>query len=71
MEINRDAWYKPLTIAKHGLIKSLRGGCSKNFVLREIKSDRLTAKNVGKGRTVYYAVLGSDIIKYNKRYQVL
>lgn len=66
MTIRKDTYYKPIDISKHKLILSSRGSCSYNFVLDEIASGRLIAENRGRGKTPYFYVKGSDILKYRK-----
>jgi general stress protein YciG len=67
-----QTWYKPMEIAKQGLIQSSKGESGSiaghyNFVLELIKSDRLKAKNYTKGNgNPYYLVPESEIMRYHK-----
>lgn len=67
MKIKKDMYYKPRDIARLKLITSSRGQVSYNFVLDEIRAERLKAENRGGGKTPYFWVLGSDIIEYRKK----
>lgn len=70
MQIRKDVYYKPRDIAKLKLITSSRGGISYEFVLKEIKLNRLAAENRGMGKTPYFWVKGEAIIRYRKEHNL-
>lgn len=64
-------WYRPMEIAKQGLIVNSKGDRSTvsgnyNFVLELIKTGRLRAKNYAKGDKPYWLVPESEIERYHK-----
>lgn len=70
VKIEKDKFYRPRDIARFQLIKSSRGKCSYNFVLDEIASGNLKAENKGQGKTPYFWVKGSEILKYRKEHNL-
>lgn len=70
IKVEKDKFYRPRDIAKYKLIKSSRGQCSYNFVLDEIAAGRLKAENQGQGKTPYFWVKGSEILKYRKEHNL-
>lgn len=66
MKIKQDQYYKPRDVAKYKLIVSSRGDCSYNFVLDEIKAGRLVGENRGRGKTPYFWIKGSELLRYRK-----
>lgn len=64
-------WYRPREVAALGLIRNSTGGDNEdsnyNFILVQIKSGRLKARNYSEGKTrAYYLVSEESIKKYNK-----
>lgn len=68
-EIDPNKWYKPTIIAQNGWIqKPSINVVSSNYayVLQLIRNGSLSSKNYGNGKTPYFAVLGLEIIRFNK-----
>lgn len=69
--VDSKHWFKPMEVAKMGLIKNSRGAESSvmgnyNFILELIKSGRLKAKNYSPGsQRPYYLVSETEIEKYH------
>lgn len=71
-------WYKPMEIARLGLIKSsavsdndvYKGSIAGhyNYVLKLIKNGTLKAKNYSNGPRPYYLVPESEIERYHKTF---
>lgn len=70
MRIQKELYYKPRDIAKYKLITSSRGDCSYNFVLDEIRAGRLVGENRGRGKTPYFWVKGTEILRYRKEHNL-
>lgn len=62
-------WYRPMEIAKLGLIKNSVNSESVNsnyeFILGLIKSGRLRAKNYSKGNKPFWLVPESEVARYH------
>lgn len=63
-------WYKPMEIAKLGLIQNSKGGAGTtaghyNFICELIKSGQLKAKNYSRATKPYYLVPESEIDRYH------
>lgn len=63
-------WYKPMEIAKQGLIQSSKGDegtlwSHYYYIIRLINTGRLEAKNYSKGARPYYLVPQSEIERYH------
>jgi len=63
-EIDPERWYRPMEIAKAGWIRNAGNKGDYYYVLKLIKRGRLRARDFGLGKTPYYRVLGSEIIRY-------
>ncbi len=65
-------WYRPMEIAKLGLIKNSTGGDNVNsnyvYILKLIKTGRVRAKNYSAGKTdmVYWLVPEDEIERYHQ-----
>lgn len=62
-------WYRPMEIAKLGLIKNSVNSESVNsnyeFILGLIKTGRLRAKNYSKGNKPFWLVPESEVARYH------
>lgn len=62
-------WYRPMEIAKLGLIKNSVNSESVNsnyeYILGLIKSGRLRAKNYSKGNKPFWLVPESEVARYH------
>lgn len=63
-------WYKPMEIAKLGLIKNSKGDAGTvaghyDYIIELINSGRLRAKNYGKSKHPYWLVPEDEIARYH------
>lgn len=67
--IYNQKWYRPMEIAKLGLIKNSVNSESVNsnyeFILGLIKTGRLRAKNYSKGNKPFWLVPESEVARYH------
>lgn len=63
-EIEPEKKYKPREIARNNWIVNSKGKGDYYLVLKLINKNVLRARDVGNGKTPYYRVLGSEIIRY-------
>jgi len=63
-EINPERWYRPREIAQNNWICNSKGKGDYYLVLKLIRKNRLRARDFGLGKTPYYLVCGSEIIRY-------
>jgi len=63
-EIMPEAYYRPREIAENNWMIGYRGKNAYYYILKLIKLGRLRAKDFGLGKTPYYRVLGSDLLRY-------
>lgn len=63
-EIDPTQWYRPSQISDNMWMVGFQGKRSYFYILQLIKLNRLKAKNFGKGKTSYFRILGSDLIRY-------
>lgn len=66
-----EKWYRPREIASLGLIRNSTGGDNEmsnyNFILVQIKTGRLKARNYSESKSrAYYMVSEESIKDYNK-----
>lgn len=67
--INSQVWFKPMDIAKLGLIQNSKGSAGTisghyNFILDLIKSGKLKARNYSNGSRPYYLVHMEEVNRY-------
>ena len=69
-EINVEEWYRPRTIAEKQWINCASGNPSSNYyhILKLIGKNRLKARDFGLGKTKYFRVKGSDLLRYLETY---
>lgn len=68
--IRSKKWYKPMEVARLGLIKNSTGGdntlSNYLFILKLIKRGHLTAKNYSTTEHPYWLISEDEIAKYNE-----
>jgi hypothetical protein len=69
LQIEPRRWYKPMQIAKSGLIVNSVNQSDYNYVLRLIGSGKLQAQNYSTGEKAFFRVLGQWIIDYKRKYE--
>ncbi len=73
--IPHQTWFKPMDIAKMGLIQSSKGNAGTlnghyNFILDLIKAGQLKARNYSRGPRPYYLVSKKEIARYHENISV-
>lgn len=63
-EIDPNKLYRPMEIVKKQWISNQNDLGDYYFVLKLIKKNRLRAIDRGLGKNPYYAIMGSEIIRY-------
>ena len=63
-EVNPNEWYKPKTISDNQWLWGFHGKNSYNAVLDLIGLRKIMARDFGRGKTKYWKVLGSELIRY-------
>lgn len=70
-EINPEEFYRPRQIAQNHWILWYQGGNAYLYILRLISKKRIKAKNFGFGKTPYFRILGSELLRFiNKTYRI-
>ena len=66
-ELNPEVYYKPSEIADNNWIScDGKGKASYYYILKLIKNNKIKARNFGLGKTPYYRIRGSEILKFIK-----
>ena len=70
IKIEKDKLYKPRQIVREGWIKTVGGNSESgnyDYILRLIRAGELKWENYGLGKTKYYAIRGSEILRFLER----
>jgi hypothetical protein len=63
-KINPQEWYRPKQVAQNGWIKNSKNKGDYYLVLKLIARNKLRARDCGLGKTPYFQIKGSDIMRY-------